>query len=253
MDLNTDIFNAPQREDRPPTRTEIIHHVVSFEWSLFQDVNNTGGRASCQNMPETFFVMRGSQFDNWTDAMIVSYGNDLHEAEQEGRNLLQEKYAYMMRSTHPDEWEEIKDYIPEVTPEKSELVEEIVAIQVGWAEELAERYPLFTATGRPVHTAQDTPGTTSLETYTRGELSTYSEATLRLILEHYRNLKSDGINLQEKTVADEARAYGYESLDAAEKAIAEKRMSEEGLDPTGTPFFIGCSNCGAGASTKSAF
>ena len=40
---------------------------------------------------------------------------------------------------------------------------------------------------------------------------------------------------------------------AAEKAIAEERMTQEGLDPTGTPFFVGCSNCGAGASTKSPF
>lgn len=255
MAINDALFKAEAEAaaNQQPTRNSIIHDVVSLEWSLFQEVNNTGGRASCQNMPETFFVMRGSQFDNWTDAMIISYGNDLHAAEQEGRNLLSEKYAYMMRSTHPDEWEQIKEYIPEVSPEKSALVEQIVAIQIGWAEELAERYPNFTSKGRPIHTSQDTPNTTSIETYSRGELSTYSETTLKLILEHYTHLKIDGVNAQEQTIADEARAYGYESLEAAEKAIAEERMSQEGLDPTGTPFFVGCSNCGAGASTKSPF
>ena len=241
--LNDDIFKNPA-ENRPPTRNEVIHSVVALEWSLFQEVNNTGGRADCQNMPETFFVMRGSQFDNWTDEMIVSYGNDLFSAEQEGRNLLSEKYAYMMRSTHPDEWEEIKHMVPEVTPEKSELVEKIVAIQLGWADELAERYPNFMSKGRAIRTEQDTPTDTSLETYSRGELSTYSVQTLQLMLAQFEKLRDEGTNLQEKTVADEAKAYGYESLEAAEKAIAEERMSQQGLDPDGTPFFIGCSRCG---------
>lgn len=35
-------------------RDEIIGNIVLAEWELFQAVQNVGGRADCQDMPNTF-------------------------------------------------------------------------------------------------------------------------------------------------------------------------------------------------------
>ncbi len=215
------------KDDAPLSRDELISEVVSIEWTMFQGVNNKGGRANCQDMPQTFYIMRSTQFRNWTDEMIQSYYDDLFEALGTGRNLLSEKYAYMMRSTAPDEWEQIKDIVPPVTPEKSDIVEKIIDIEMEWADDLVKRYPYFMTRARPVHTNQDNRGT-SIETYSRGELSTYSIKTLKLMLEHFAKMRDEGLNVQEMVIADEAKEYGYASLEEAEKAIVEGRMSGDG-------------------------
>ena len=99
-------------------RAELIDDIVSTEWDFFQQVNNTGGRACCQDRPAIFNVMRSSQFAVWTDEMIESYMEDLRVAQNTGRNPLTEKYAHMMQSTYPDEYLEIADAIPPVSEEK---------------------------------------------------------------------------------------------------------------------------------------
>ena len=44
------------------TKQEKIEKLIQMEWEDFQKVNNEGGRASCQDDPETFFIMRRSHF-----------------------------------------------------------------------------------------------------------------------------------------------------------------------------------------------
>ena len=63
---------------------------------MFQNVRNTGGRAACQDDFETFDVMRKSQFLTWDLPLLESYWQDLQEGKAQGRNLVMEKYAYMM-------------------------------------------------------------------------------------------------------------------------------------------------------------
>ena len=48
------------------TKQEKIEKLIQMEWEDFQKVNNEGGRASCQDDPETFFIMRRSHFAPWT-------------------------------------------------------------------------------------------------------------------------------------------------------------------------------------------
>lgn len=223
-------------------RDEIIGNIVLAEWTLFQAVQNVGGRADCQDMPNTFSAMRRAQFDSWPDEALDSYADDLAEAIQAGRNPVAEKYAYMMASTHPEEFEALRDSVPEVSAEKHALVEQIVEIELGWADQLAAAYPHFAGRGRPVRSSEDTPEVTSIETYSRGELSTYSERTLRVLLDHYRSLVEKGVNLQEHVAAEEARAYGYPSLTTADEAIAKGTMSGQGLDPEFEVSF-GCCGC----------
>lgn len=78
------------------TVTPRVRRIAEAEWKLFEQVHNIGGRASCQDSPDTFFIMRSSQLMAWSEAMQESYWNDLITATQQGRNLLTEKYAYMM-------------------------------------------------------------------------------------------------------------------------------------------------------------
>lgn len=223
-------------------RDEIIGNIVLAEWELFQAVQNVGGRADCQDMPNTFSAMRRAQFDAWPDEALDSYADDLADTIQAGRNPVAEKYAYMMASTHPEEFEALRDSVPEIPAEKRALVDQIVKIELDWADQLAAAYPHFTGRGRPIRSSEDTPEVTSIETYSRGELSTYSERTLRALLDHYRSLVEKGVNLQERVANEEVRAYGYPSLVAADEAIAKGTMSGQGLDPEFEVSF-GCCGC----------
>ncbi|MBQ9059106.1 MAG: DUF4125 family protein [Atopobiaceae bacterium] len=201
-------------------RDELIARIVAREWQLFQEVENIGGRASCQDMPDTFSVMRSSQYSIWTNDMLASWNSDLDAYSNRGANPLTLKYAYMMQSTHPDEFENIREHIPTISPDVAKLIEAIIVIQLGWAEELAQSYPLTTQRGRPLRTSQDTATQTSQETYARGELSTYSKRTLELMYAHFDKAAQAGNNLQEQIVLTEACIYGYTSLDDVESSLA---------------------------------
>ena len=71
---------------------------------MFDEVQNNGGRAECQNNPREFEIMRSSQLKTWSEDVLKSYLHDLTSAAYSKRNLLTEKYAYMMESTYPEEF-----------------------------------------------------------------------------------------------------------------------------------------------------
>ena len=200
-------------------RSEIAEDILNREWNLFQQVQNVGGRASCQEDERTFRIMRAAQFEAWNEAMLASYRQDLIQAEEAGRNPLSEKYGYMMRSTHPQEYEQIQDLLPPVSPEKERLVEEILAIEISQTAKFRAMYPNLGRRGRPLTTAEDHDAVTSVETYTRGELQTYSERTLELYLNHLRKLAQNKVLFPLIVMKATVRANGYFSLDEAEKVF----------------------------------
>jgi hypothetical protein len=51
----------------------LVDAVVTAEWEMFSNVQNVGGKASCQMDPKTFRIMRSSQMDNWDDELLGSY------------------------------------------------------------------------------------------------------------------------------------------------------------------------------------
>lgn len=108
-------------------KMKLIQRLIEREWTLFDKVRNIGGRASCQDDRKTFFIMRGSQFLSWNVPLLESYENDLRAAQAEGRNLLAEKYGYMMMWTSPKEFKEVRDLLPQVTDEKKGRVLRIAA------------------------------------------------------------------------------------------------------------------------------
>ena len=179
----------------------IIEQIVEMEWEMFQNVRNTGGRAACQDDFETFDVMRKSQFLIWDLPLLESYWQDLQEGKAQGRNLVMEKYAYMMESTAPKEYEAIATGLPKISEEKQAMVEQIVAIQVGWREEFAEKYPHLSGQARIIHTSEDTLYDISFETYLRGELKTYSMQTLVLYGRRIVAFVQEQKNMTEKSCA----------------------------------------------------
>lgn len=191
--------------------------IAEKEWPLFTRVHNAGGQAVCQTRPAIFMTMRCSQFMAWTPALRLSYECDLDAAIAEGRNLLEEKYAYMMAYTHSDEFARLRPCLPSVSPEKAALINSLIDITLHWANEMAHKYPALMRSSRPISSDQD-GWDTSIETYSRGEMMTYSEHTLACMLEHYRHMKAQGINLLEVTDGITARLYGYDSLAEAEQA-----------------------------------
>ena len=73
------------------TTEEKKKELIELEWSFFQAVQNEGRRADCQNDPETFYIMRKSQFDSWNAALIDSYLTDLRNRNAAGENPIAEK------------------------------------------------------------------------------------------------------------------------------------------------------------------
>ena len=198
----------------------IIQKIVTREYDMMIRINNIGGPASCQSQTDAFSLMRTSQFQVWTDVMLESYLGGLIDAEASGRNLLFEKYAWMMEHSLPDAFAQVRHALPVLPPEQLAEVEECVAMEAVWAEECARRYPALARHGRPLRTVQDTPEQTSMETYNRGELRTYSRRTLTLYRDFLYTCRARGQNLAMEVRTHQLHAQGFASLEAAEAALS---------------------------------
>lgn len=200
---------------------DVIGSVIALEWKMFDGVQNINGRASCQDDPHTFEIMRRSQFEAWSAPMLESYLLDLNEAEQRGENLVAYKYGYMMAYSDPDEFEGIRHMLPEVEEEKKKLVRDLTDRQLELHLALGDKYPHLLKQGRPARMSDENQWDVSLEAYSLGELSTYSLRTLRLFEEHLSALDKDGKNFSEMILSSTVRAYGYPSIDEAERSLSK--------------------------------
>lgn len=190
----------------------LIESIIALEWEAFDKVDNEGGRADCQDDYETFYIMRKSQYLTWNEVLLGSFLKDLEKAKETGWNLISEKYARMMESTCKEEYDKLKDRLPFVSEEKKAVVEQIVAIQVGFMEEFAKKYPKMAENARVIHTSEDTFFRTSYETYLRGELLTYSDDTLKLYGQFIVSLAREKKNLAKMIMENTAKMYGYTDL-----------------------------------------
>lgn len=198
---------------------ELVEKIAKLEFEAFDKVHNVGGRADCQNDWATFSIMRKSQYLTWNRSMLLQYYFDFYREYHRGHNLIEEKYGRMMESTAPAEYEQIKEYFPEITPEKKAIIEEIVKIQVGWMEEFSKQYPYLADNARSVRSAEDNLYNTSYETYLRGEISTYSDKMLELYGRYVVGCAMMGQNLAYEIMTNSVHLYGYEDLDQAERFL----------------------------------
>lgn len=200
-------------------RESLAALIVEKEWEMFRNAPSIGGPAPCQQDQTTFELSRFCQAMSWSEATLESYLNDLVKAEEQGRNLVTEKYAHMMKSTAPDDYARIEHLLPAVAPESLALIDKIADIVMVWSKELTVKYPCLMQRGRPLSSSDAAPSETSLETYLRGELATYSRRTLELYSENILQQQSENLNGAEIVLECTVKRYGYNSLADAEKKL----------------------------------
>ena len=198
---------------RGTEKEPLIAAIIEAEWQMFDKVQNEGGRAACQNDARTFAIMRYSQFAPLPQDVLESYRDDLAAAVREGRNLLAEKYAYMMEYTDPATFDRtLRDHLPAVSAYKQELCARIANRLIRDEQQFAARYPALHAQGRPTEGAQ--ADDVSVHVYALGELKTYSERTLERYDAWLRAHPEENISINVHRVM--VQLYGYDSLEAAE-------------------------------------
>ncbi|MBR4084095.1 MAG: DUF4125 family protein [Lachnospiraceae bacterium] len=201
------------------TKEELAEQIARQEFQAFDKVKNQGGRADCQDDWFTFSIMRKSQYLTWNRTMLLQYAYDFDRELSRGHNLIEEKYGRMEESTAPSEYEKIKDHFPVISPQKKQIIEEVVVLQVKWMEEFAKEYPKLAGNARSIHTYEDHLWNTSYETYLRGELSTYSDKMLELYAKYIVEYARVGKNPARDIMEESVWLYGYEGLDEAEAGL----------------------------------
>ena len=198
-----------------PIITALSLSIAKAEFEAFDKVQNEGGRASCQNNWPTFKIMRMSQYMTWTEDMLLQYLYEFKTNYENGRNMVEEKYARMMESTAPDAYAGFADKLPPVSEDKKTVMEQIIGFQVKWMEEFAAAYPNLAGNARAIHTSEDLPYDTSYETYLRGELGTYSDRMLEMYGRYVVGFAQNGKNATCEIMKNTVRFYGYKDLETA--------------------------------------
>ena len=187
------------------SKSEVIKEILKLELEMFKQVRVAEPRP-CQEDTDSFVLVRGAAFTNWSEQTLACYLQDLQKARQEGRNLMTEKYARM------------DNLIPCLNDNL--LIDDIMTIEIEWEKEVRAKYPhVFGMSFQEGAGKED--GLARFQNYLRSELETYSDDTL---LNYYTNLLAavdKGENLAEKTYAAIFRRRGFASL-AEVEALASK-------------------------------
>jgi len=189
------------------SKQQIIEQILDQELEMFLTVPTTH-KYSCQSDPNGFKLHRRAQFAAWSQATQESYLNDLHQARENGQNLLTIKYARM------------ENRLPRCN--FSPLVETVGDIIMEGQRRFISNYPYLMLRGRPLSEQESQPGLTSFETYLRGELETYSEMTLELLYMDILALQENGVSFSEAIYQYLALEWGFESLETLEKTLKTK-------------------------------
>lgn len=220
------------------TMDKVVEEIVAEEWKAFQAVNEADQRVDCQKDYKTFSMMRKAQFSAWPAQAASSYLDDLRRADENGRNLLEEKYIHMMKYSTPEQYAKLIQRVVLPTPEQEALTNELMDILLRQTRQLHKQYPLVSGAGRPV-TSQEDGEDISFETYQRGELYTYSQQTLQALLDYVRALEKDGYSYSATLLENSVLCYGYASLDEAEAAVKQQTQDDFCLEMNTN----GCCNC----------
>ena len=208
-------------------KTKAIEKIISIEWEMFIAVNEGEERASCQEDNETFTAMRLAQYEAWSHEAVAAYLDELEDAKRKNRNLVEEKYIHMMKTTEPSRYNALLSRVTMPSNTGLSLAREISDILLEQTRLLFEDYPYVSGHGRPLYSELDY-GNISVETYQLSELLTYSEKTLEALKDHLTDLEKDGKSLARMILENTVRYYGYDSLDTAE-AVTKERVDKLGI------------------------
>lgn len=200
------------------TKQELLNEIIYLEWEMMISITAIDDPDGCREDPATFQIMRESQHLIWSEETLVSYLEDLKLAQSQKVNMAAERYAHMMKVTHPAEYEQIKNNLRPITNEQVLLVDKIMAAFSGWNSEVDHLFPNIRTFGRP---ATENGTWTSVDTYLRGELMTYSTKTLNLCLQDVYLAQAQSVNLSELNLLFMARFYGFDSLYDMEAKMAQ--------------------------------
>ena len=201
------------------SREELIKEIIDREWEMFSVLKNTGGIAECQNNKPEFIIMRSGQWDNLPDKILESYKQDLIDAKEFGRNLLEEKYIRMMEYSAPSEFEGVKHLLPNISNGSLTLIKQIQKIYLNWGDEFESKFPKFSKLCRPLRSSGDIPERASVQTYLIGELSSYSTRTVLFYYDYVKQCVEKGINLIYVTHTDVVKKKGFNSIEEVESAL----------------------------------
>ncbi len=201
------------------SREELIKEIIDREWEMFSVLKNTGGIAECQNNKPEFLIMRSGQWDNLPDKILESYKQDLIDAKEFGRNLLEEKYIRMMEYSAPSEFEGVKHLLPDISNGSLTLIKQIEKIYLNWGDEFESKFPKFSKLCRPLRSSGDIPERASVQTYLIGELSSYSTRTVLFYYDYVKQCVEKGINLIYVTHTDVVKKKGFNSIEEVESAL----------------------------------
>lgn len=183
-------------------RDDITDSIISMEWRMFDLVNKGISRASCQEDPTTFVIMRRAQYNAWSEECLESYMADLKQAEKDGVNLVELKYVLMMTGSSLDSY---LDTFGVSSFRARALVNEIMTIMMDMTHRMFDKSPSLAKGMRSVDSSSDNPVNTSIETYQRCELLTYSENTLEKYLEFVTKAQMNGENIPRQIVDNTQR------------------------------------------------
>lgn len=205
-------------EKREHTQKDrLINRIISEEYSMFEKVQNIGGRASCQDDFDTFYIMRFAQHSLFEMDTLQSYLNDVEAAQAAGRNLITEKYSWMMEETDPVYFtEKLKPYLPVISEQKRVMVDNMTTVFMNCYEPLKQWYPNLLASGRSPY---NSAGGASIRLYFSSELKTWSEATLQMACRDMVALLEAHKNPVRMIYEETVIFYGYLGLEAADEAM----------------------------------
>ena len=176
------------KETPEDVKIDLINQILDIELDWFLHVNPTI-TADCQRNPDAFRLMRGSNFETWSEKTLSLYLNHLHDSQSEQRNLVREKYA------------KIQGAIP--CQNSSQALTDNLEIQKRWNQEARSKYPKILRQGDE----------TGFVRYLRCELDTYSPAVLESYLTDLEVASRNKQNLVIETYNRIARKLGHNSLD----------------------------------------
>lgn len=187
-------------------RDALIYEIVDLEWSMMQEMRSAQGKKLDEAEFEAFYQVRYSQHSAMNSDTVGLYKQDLMVATHTGRNLMEEKYAYMKDQTK----------LP-ADPMVTSLIQQIVPLMMESQQKFAVSYPALAGAGRAFDPDENT---VPVEVYITSELVGKSDTTLQMILRDIR-LNPDYIEDIFKVFIS---FFGQESLDKAEVLTAAQQM-----------------------------